>query len=384
MVWLMKSVPLEQKVREVSSFLKEPDWLLNVRLSAVALLEKRNGSAEISGFKMKNGDLKVKNNVGGNVAVLSVAEALKRGNALKEQLGTPLAGKEPDEYLLALALFTSGNVIAVGGTAPATVFLEMSGKAPEYFATFFLFADDSTASVFVKTSFAGNTHEARALFIGRGATAHFCALQENGEKAKTVAGMAALLGEGSSLKFMNSNIGSKEKRDGFLFLQNGRKSRCEHFEVSLARGKQKFFKSSFHFHSAPNTYSRSIFKYATAGSSQVNVDGQVTIEENAPGADTHLLAKSLLLSSDSMSRVVPQLFVHNADVAAGHGSAMTPMPGEELFYLQSRGISENESKLLVLQGFLQEVLLKSEIEPSVLRTLSQELEKDAMRVFPRE
>jgi len=88
MVWLMKSVPLEQKVREVSSFLKEPEWLLNVRLSAVALLEKRNGSAEISGFKMKNGDLKVKNNVGGNVAVLSVAEALKRGNALKEQLGT--------------------------------------------------------------------------------------------------------------------------------------------------------------------------------------------------------------------------------------------------------------------------------------------------------
>jgi len=377
-------IPLEQAARDASSFLGEPEWLLNARLSAVALLEKRNGKAEISGFRLSKGKLHVSTRTEGEVAILTIAEALKRGNALKEQLGRPLTGKEPDDYLLALALFTGGNVIAVGGTAPASVFLEMAGGAPDYFATFFLFANDSTAAVFAKSSFAINTHEARALFLGRGATAHFCALQENGEKADTVAGMVARLGEGSSLKFLNSNIGSNEKKDGFLFLQDGRGSRCEHYEVSLARGRQKFSKSSFHFHSAPDTFSRSVFKYATAGSSQVNVDGQVTIEQNAPGSDTHLLAKSLLLSDDSMSKVVPQLYVHNADVAAGHGSALTPMPEEELFYLQSRGVGESESKLLVLQGFLQDVLVKSEIEPLVLRTLSEELEKDALRVFPRD
>src|SRR3989344_8697136 len=289
-------IPLEQAARDASSFLGEPEWLLNARLSAVALLEKRNGKAEISGFRLSKGKLHVSTRTEGEVAILTIAEALKRGNALKEQLGRPLTGKEPDDYLLALALFTGGNVIAVGGTAPASVFLEMAGGAPDYFATFFLFANDSTAAVFAKSSFAINTHEARARFLGRGATAHFCALQENGEKADTVAGMVARLGEGSSLKFLNSNIGSNEKKDGFLFLQDGRGSRCEHYEVSLARGRQKFSKSSFHFHSAPDTFSRSIFKYATAGSSQVNVDGQVTIEQNAPGSDTHLLAKSLLLS----------------------------------------------------------------------------------------
>src|SRR3989338_5134213 len=217
-------IPLEQAARDASSFLGEPEWLLNARLSAVALLEKRNGKAEISGFRLSKGKLHVSTRTEGEVAILTIAEALKRGNALKEQLGRPLTGKEPDDYLLALALF-----------------------------------------------------------LGRGATAHFCALQENGEKADTVAGMVARLGEGSSLKFLNSNIGSNEKKDGFLFLQDGRGSRCEHYEVSLARGRQKFSKSSFHFHSAPDTFSRSVFKYATAGSSQVNVDGQVTIEQNAPG-----------------------------------------------------------------------------------------------------
>lgn len=380
----MAAVPLEEKAREVSSFLGEPGWLLAKRLEAVSLLEKRKGKAEVSGFKMSMGKLRMGARTEGEVAILTIAEALRRGNALKEQLGRPLTGKEPDDYLLALALFTGGNVVAVGGTKPASVFLEFGGAPPDYFATFFLFANDSAASVFAKSSFADNTHEARALFLGNGATAHFCALQENGKKADTTAGMVAHLGEGSSLKFLNSNIGSREKKDGFLFLQDGRGSRCEHYEVSLARGRQKFSKSSFHFHAAPDTYSRSVFKYATAGSSQVNVDGQVTIEKNAPGSDTHLLAKSLLLSEDSMSKVVPQLYVHNADVMAGHGSALTPLPEEELFYLNSRGIGESESKLLVLQGFLQEILLKSEMETSVLRTLSEELEKDALTVFPRD
>lgn len=379
-----KEIPLEQAARQASSFLGEPEWLLGVRLSAVALLEKRNGKAGISGFKPSKGKLHMGTRTEGEVAILTIAEALGRGNALKEQLGRPLTGKEPDDYLLALALFTGGNVVAVGGAKPATVFLELAGEPPDYFATFFLFADDSTSAVFAKSTFAESTHEARALILGNGATAHFCTLQQNGGKADTVAGMVARLGEGSNLKFLNSNIGSNEKKDGFLFLQDGRGSRCEHFEVSLARGRQRFSKSSFHFHSAPDTYSRSVFKYATAGSSQVNVDGQVTIEVNAPGSDTHLLAKSLLLSGESMSKVVPQLYVHNADVMAGHGSALTPMPEEELFYLQSRGVGESESRLLVLQGFLQEVLLKSEIEPSVLRTLSEELEKDALAVFPRD
>lgn len=379
-----KEIPLDQAAREASTSLGEPEWLLAKRLEAVSLLEKRNGKAEIAGFKTGKGKLHMGTRTEGEVVILTIAEALKRGGALKEQLGKPLTGKEPDDYLLALALFTGGNVVAVGGAKPASVFLEMAGEPPDYFATFFLFADDCTAAVFAKSSFAINTHEARALFLGKGSTVHFCTLQENGEKADTVAGMVARLGEGSNLKFLNSNIGSNEKKDGFLFLQDGRGSRCEHFEVSLSRGRQKFSKSSFHFHSAPDTYSRSIFKYATAGSSQVNVDGQVTIEVNAPGSDTHLLAKSLLLSPDSMSKVVPQLFVHNADVTAGHGSALTPMPEEELFYLQSRGVGESESKLLVLQGFLQDVLMKSEIEPSVLRTLSQELEKDALHVFPRD
>ena len=381
---MKNELSFEQAARQVSSSLHEPDWLLKKRLEAVALLEKRKGRGEVEDFNPKAGRLKLKAKVEGNATVLPIAKALEKGNALAEQLGKPFSGKEPDEYLLGIALFSDATVVAVPAGKMTHVFLEMAGKPPEYFAIFYLFEDNSHSSVFVKSSFAAISHEARALFLGKGSSVHFCALQQNDAKVEAVAGMAAMLGEAASLKFLNSNIGSQEKHDGFLFLQNERGSRCEHFEASLARGKQRFFKDSSHFHAAPDTYSRSIFKYATTDSSQVNVDGKVTIEQNAPGSDTHLLAKSLLLSENSISKVVPQLFVHNADVLAGHGSALTPMPEEELFYLQSRGVGESESKLLVLQGFLQELLSKSEIEPAALRELSNELERDSLLVFPRD
>lgn len=375
----MKSVSLGLQAREVSLFLGEPEWLLNVRLSAVSLLEKRNGSAEVSGFKMTKGKMKVTHSFGGDAALLTVQEALKEGNALREQLGRPLTGKEPDSYLLSLALFTDARVVAVPAGRPEEIALEIRGKPPEYFAFFYLFADNAKASVIAKTSFGNDADECRALVLGKGASVQFCGLQENGKNSRFSLGMCVRQAEASSLKFLNGNFGGNEKKDGFAFLQEGKGSRCEHYEVSLAKGKQKYNKESNHFHLAPQTYSRSLFKYATDGASQVRVDGKVTIAENAPGSDTHLLSKSLLLSDKSISHVVPQLFVHNDDVAAGHGSAMAPLDGEELFYLRSRGIGEQESRRLVLQGFLQEVLSKSDMGTEIGNALTNAIQKETAR-----
>lgn len=376
--------PLEEKAREVSSFLGEPVWLLEKRLEAVRLLEKRKGRAFISEFDVSKGGMELEVKGDGSTIVLPVSDAIARGNALKEQLGKPMSGFEPDDYLISLALFTEGNVVAVPAGKQMKTILHMGGKPPYYFATFFLFEDNCEAAIYVKSSFQTGASEARALYLGNGASVHFCSLQHDSQFVESAVGMNAVLGEASSLKFLNSNIGSREKRDGFLFLQNARGSSCEHYEASLARGSQKFWKDSEHLHTAPETYSRSVFKYATTDESRVEVDGRVTIEQSAPKSDTHLLANSLLLSEKSVLKVVPQLYVRNSEVMAGHGSALTPLPEEELFYLRSRGIGESESKLLVLQGFLQDVLSRSGIEPAVLSELALELEADALSVFPRD
>jgi Fe-S cluster assembly protein SufD len=430
-------VSLEKKVREISSSLGEPGWMLSKRLSAASALHKlgearkeearikleaakrgeladrmaanleisagpsegkdppakkaadggkpsKSGEYLVADFDASSGSLEFRAKTEGVAAVMSISEAMQSSPEFESMMKLPLSGKEPESYLLSLALFTSGNVAIVPAGAKAGISLEMSGSPPAYFATFFLFAASSSVSVSAKTAFASDSHECRGIFLSAGCEAQCCFSQHNSEKALGSVGMVARAGEGSRLKFLNSNMGGAEKRDGFLFLQDGRGSRCEHYEVSLAKGKQRFYKDSEHLHAAPDTFSRSIFKYATAGSSLVDVNGLVTIEKGAPGSDTHLLAKSLLLSEKSVSKVVPMLFVHNSEVAAGHGSAMTPLQDEELFYLRSRGIGENESRLLVLQGFMQDLLLKSEMGGQALGSLAAELDKEALAIFPRD
>ena len=374
---------LSEQVCRISSSLHEPGWLLKKRLEAVELLEKRNGKAEISG-SIRKGTLSIKAKCEGSVAVLTVQQAQSKGNALQEQFGKPFSGREPDSYLLSFALFTDAAVIAVNSGKPAKVFAEIIGKAPENFAVFFLFADQSEASVFLGKKLSGNANDCLGLMVGNNANVEFCLLQRNGEKSDSSTGVFARLGEHSQLKFLNSNLGGREKQEQIAFLQDGRGSKCYHFEASLVRGAQKISKNSNHLHVAPDTYSRSIFKYATAGNTRVDADCSVTIEQTAPGSDTHLLAKSLLLSKNSVSRVTPQLFVRNAKVMAGHGSAMTPLDEEELFYLRSRGVGENESRLLILQGFLKDLLAKSEMSAGILAPLEAEIQKEALEIFPRD
>lgn len=321
--------------------------------------------------------------IAGDAAVLSYSEALAQPK-LASALNAAPTGREPEAYMKAIAEMQEAGVIAVEPNASATISIERNGTPEKNSGTFFVFGENSRSAVFYKTSFAADSAECRGIFLGKGAEAHCCFLQANGRGTNAEVAMVARLGEGSKLKFLSSNLGGERKKDGFLFLQNERGSRCEHFEASLAKGSQRLSKESDHVHLAPDTYSRSIFKYATAGNSQVNVDGRVTIEQSAPGSDTHLLAKSLLLSENSISKVIPMLFVRNSEVAAGHGSSMTPLQDEELFYLRSRGVGESESRLLVLQGFLRDLLLKSEMGAHSLAPLEAELEKDALSIFPRD
>ena len=430
---MVSVVSLEKKAREVSAFLSEPGWMLDKRLEAVFALQKLKSQREeelrIKREAAKKGSLAqrmaqtVEMSVGANepegreetaaygsaseYAVpdfevekgTAIVKAKLEGKAMLQKIEQayaipefeklmrmPLSGKEPEGYLASLALFSSGNAVFVeaDGGAPSFVSIGIFGAPPQYFCTFILAGKGCNASVLVKTALSSDAKECRGLFLSKNSKVHACFVQENDAGVCATLGMVARLGEHSQLKFLNSNIGGSEKHDGFLFLQDERGSSCEHFEASLAKGRQKYYKDSDHLHIAPDTYSRSVFKYATADNSIVDVEGKVTIEQTAPGSDTHLLARSLLLSEHSILKVVPMLFVRNAEVAAGHGSAMTPLQDEELFYLRSRGIGENESKLLVLQGFLQDALNKSGMDPKMLTQLEQDLDENALSVFPRD
>lgn len=109
-------------------------------------------------------------------------------------------------------------------------------------------------------------------------------------------------------------------------------------------------------HQAENTKSEVIIKSALCDTSQVFFDGLIKIEPGAKGTDAWLAAHLLLLSPKARGIAVPNLEILENDIKAGHAATVGRINDLELFYLMSRGITEEKAKNLIVDGFFESII----------------------------
>jgi Fe-S cluster assembly protein SufD len=111
-------------------------------------------------------------------------------------------------------------------------------------------------------------------------------------------------------------------------------------------------------HSEANCRSNVVYKGALDGEDAHTVwVGDVLIRANAIGTDTYEINRNLVLSGGGRADSVPYLEIETGEiVGAGHASTTGRFDDEQLFYLQSRGINEDEARKLVLRGFFEDLL----------------------------
>ncbi len=110
------------------------------------------------------------------------------------------------------------------------------------------------------------------------------------------------------------------------------------------------------YHNSPETTSHFLLKGVLEDSSSINFDGLVKIIKGAKGSIAWLGAYLLLLSNASKGRAVPSLEIAENDIKAGHATTIGKVNELELFYLMSRGIPYEKSKMLLVEGFLSSVV----------------------------
>ncbi|RGD62492.1 Fe-S cluster assembly protein SufD [Kitasatospora xanthocidica] len=133
-------------------------------------------------------------------------------------------------------------------------------------------------------------------------------------------------------------------------------------------------------HTGPHCTSRVNYKCAVHGRDSRSVwIGNAFIRSAAKGTDTYVANRNILLSAGARADAVPNLEIEIGDiVGAGHASATGRFEDDQLFYLMSRGIDENEARHLVLRGFFREIIAKigiPEVEDRVLGTIEGELDR---------
>lgn len=116
---------------------------------------------------------------------------------------------------------------------------------------------------------------------------------------------------------------------------------------------------SFMEHIAPHCQSRQHFKTILEKSSQSLFKGKIYIHPEAQKTEAYQLNNNLILSEKALSKAEPHLEIFADDVKASHGATFAAVSVAELFYLQSRGITTEEAKKLLIQGFSNEILKKA-------------------------
>lgn len=124
----------------------------------------------------------------------------------------------------------------------------------------------------------------------------------------------------------------------------------------LGTGERTISFSTDVIHKSPKTFSRTTIRGVFMDKARINNDGMVRIKKGAVGADGYFNSK-ILLFDDARGRSVPSLEIDENDLKAGHASTIGRPDSEQLFYMKSRGLSENEAVQLLIKGFFDPILI---------------------------
>ncbi len=142
----------------------------------------------------------------------------------------------------------------------------------------------------------------------------------------------------------------------------------------FADGTQHFEHRVVARHEAPQAYSNLLYKGAIKDHAHTVFFGNLVVPPGAPGTDAYQTNRNLVLNDGARADTIPFLEIETADVKCSHAGAVSRVDDEHIWYLESRGVSRDEAKQLIVEGFCHEVLdhvgldeLREELSEAIAR-----------------
>ncbi len=222
------------------------------------------------------------------------------------------------------------------------------------------------------------------IVVGDGADVTVVSIQDWADDAVHLAHHQALVGRDATYKHAAISFGGDVVRMDANVTYDGPGGSAELLGLYFADAGQHIEHRIFADHNAPRTRSNAAYKGALQGEKAHTVwVGNVLIRKVAEGIETYEENRNLILSDGCHADSIPNLEIETGEIAgAGHASATARFDANQLFYLQSRGVSEKEAQRLVVHGFFNDLIRKvgvPSIEARLLATVEEELSKNVFR-----
>ena len=212
------------------------------------------------------------------------------------------------------------------------------------------YVEGCTAPTYTKDSLHAAIVE---IVVKKDATCRYTTIQNWSSNVINLVTKRAYVYENGHMEWIDGNIGSNVnmKYPSCVLLEPYAKGTT--ISIAFAGKGQHQDTGAKMIHVAPNTTSTIISKSISRGGGKVNYRGKVDFGKKAKGAKAHVECDTIILDDLSYSDTIPYNSVRNSDVFLEHEATVSKISEDQLFYLMSRGLSEEEATEMIVMGFIE-------------------------------
>ena len=310
------------------------------------------------------------------VIFLDMDTALKeQPEIVKRYFGTVIPSGDNKFAALNTAVWSGGSFIyvpkGVKVEMPLQAYFRINAKNMGQFERTLIIADEGAQVTYIEGCTApvyssDSLHSAVVELIAMPhARIRYVTIQNWSKNVYNLVTKRAVAYEDATVEWLDGNLGSKltMKYPGVYLM--GRGARGEVLSVAFAGDGQHQDAGAKMIHAAPDTSSVITSKSISKGTGRTTYRGLVKVYEGAENSKSTVRCDALMLNEESRSDTYPTMEIDEKRVQIGHEATVSKIGDEQIFYAMSRGLSEAEAMMMIVNGFIEPFVKELPLEYSV-------------------
>lgn len=194
------------------------------------------------------------------------------------------------------------------------------------------------------------------IFAGKNSSFDLYDLEESGEHTHRVSSLWVRQEEGSNVLVNGITLVNGTTRNDYNIDIVGEHCETHLYGMAIAGGEQHIDNHTDIAHHVGHCSSNELFKYILEDKARGAFCGKILVDPNAPKTEAYQGNRNICTSNEAKMYSKPQLEIYTDDVKCSHGSTIGQLDQDAIFYMQARGISKNEARMLLMQAFMTDVI----------------------------
>lgn len=203
------------------------------------------------------------------------------------------------------------------------------------------------------------------IVVKKGARVRYTTIQNWSTNVYNLVTKRARVEEEGTMEWVDGNLGSKVTMKYPSVYLMGRKARGEVLSIAYAGAGQHQDAGGKAIHAAPETTSQIISKSISKSGGRTSYRGLVQVDPGMQGCKSKVICDALLLDENSRSDTYPDMRINSEQVTIEHEATVSKIGDEQLFYLQSRGITQQMAQSMIVNGFIEPIVKELPLEYAV-------------------